>query len=194
MTRTASELKQAGRYDQRRAQRKSIKTHSNIRERWEISSVYKYPCLYQKRNKHWHHKKLKRSWQRKKSKSRPSKKSLQSTLRRRQERSPALQRREEEAAGTDHHQYPRRHRLHYLGPCGQPSQDPCRRETSSAVSRRRGCGQGCLSSRSRSGGSGPGTSQGRHQPVPLYRVTGTRLSESKQIFKLRASLVFMTRG
>lgn len=48
--------------------------------------------------------------------------------------------------------------------------------------------------RSRSGGSGPGTSQGRHQPVPLYRVTGTRLSESKQIFKLRASLVFMTRG
>lgn len=55
-------------------------------------------------------------------------------------------------------------------------------------------GQGCLSSRSRSGGSGPGTSQGRHQPVPLYRVTGTRLSESKQIFKLRASLVFMTRG
>lgn len=39
-----------------------------------------------------------------------------------------------------------------------------------------------------------GTSQGRHQPVPLYRVTGTRLSESKQIFKLRASLVFMTRG
>nr|DAE74343.1 MAG TPA: hypothetical protein [Bacteriophage sp.] len=62
------------------------------------------------------------------------------------------------------------------------------------MSRRRGCGQGCLSSRSRSGGSGPGTSQGRHQPIPLYRVTGTRLSESKQIFKLRASLVFMTRG
>nr|DAX47946.1 MAG TPA: hypothetical protein [Bacteriophage sp.] len=60
--------------------------------------------------------------------------------------------------------------------------------------RRRGCGQGCLSSRSRSGGSGPGTSQGRHQPVPLYRVTGTRLSESKQIFKLRASLVIKTRG
>lgn len=29
----ASELKQAGRYDQRRAQRKSVKTHSNIRER-----------------------------------------------------------------------------------------------------------------------------------------------------------------
>lgn len=81
-----------------------------------------------------HHKKLKRSWQRKKSKSRPSKKSLQSTLRRCQERSPALQRREEEAAGTDHHQYPR---LHYLGPCGQPSQDPCRRETSSSVYRRK---------------------------------------------------------
>lgn len=82
----ASESKQAGRYDQRRAQRKSIKAHSNIRERWEISSVYKYPCirsyqLHQRRNKHWHHKKLKRSWQRKKSKSRPSKKSLQSTLR-----------------------------------------------------------------------------------------------------------------
>lgn len=82
----ASESKQAGRYDQRRAQRKSIKAHSNIRERWEISSVYKYPCirsyqLHQRRNKHWHHKKLKRLWQRKKSKSRPSKKSLQSTLR-----------------------------------------------------------------------------------------------------------------
>ncbi len=86
MTRTASELKQAGRYDQRRAQRKSIKTHSNIRERWEISSVYKYPCtrshqLHQRRNKHRHHKKLKRLWQRKKSKSRPSKRSSQSTLR-----------------------------------------------------------------------------------------------------------------
>lgn len=51
-------------------------------------------------------------------------------------------------------------RLHYLGPCGQPSQDPCRRETSSAVSRRRG--QGCLSSRSRSGGSGPGISLSRY--------------------------------
>lgn len=94
-------------------------------------------------------------------------------------RSPALQRREEEAAGTDHHQYPR---LHYLGPRGQPSQDPCRRETSSAVYP--------AAKDAYPGGSGPGTSQGRHQP----RVTGTRLSESKQIFKLRASLVFMTRG
>ena len=33
VTQAPSELKQAGRYDQRRAQRKSIKTHSNIRER-----------------------------------------------------------------------------------------------------------------------------------------------------------------
>lgn len=140
---------------------KLIQTLENVERSLQFTNIPSHQ-LHQRRNKHRHHKKLKRSWQRKKSKSRPSKKSLQSTLRRCQERSPALQRREEEAAGTDHHQYPRRHRLHYLGPCGQPSQDPCRRETSSAVYRRRGCGQGCLSSRSRSGGSGPGINLSRY--------------------------------
>ena len=158
-------MKQAGRYDQRRAQRKSIKTHSNIRERWEISSIYKYPCtrshqLYQRRNKHRHHKKLKDYGKERNQKAdhRRDPRRAHSDLRRRQECSPALQRREEEEAGTDHHRYPRRRRLHRLGPRGQPSQDPRRREASSAAYPRRDGGQGGLPGRPRSGGSSPGAS------------------------------------
>ena len=59
---------------------KLIQTLENVERSLQFTNIPVHQ-LYQKRNKHWHHKKLKRSWQRKKSKSRPSKKSLQSTLR-----------------------------------------------------------------------------------------------------------------
>ena len=56
---------------------KLIQTLENVERSLQFTNI----PVHQRRNKHWHNKKLKRSWQRKKSKSRPSKKSLQSTLR-----------------------------------------------------------------------------------------------------------------
>lgn len=56
---------------------KLIQTLENVERSLQFTNI----PVHQRRNKHWHHKKLKRLWQRKKSKSRPSKKSLQSTLR-----------------------------------------------------------------------------------------------------------------